>query len=84
MSIQPGCIPCIVKQAHNFAKMVGISDSEIHKQILYDTMNKLLEHKNIKTAPHFSIILQSIIGKYINVTKAYHEIKQKNLKIAMK
>jgi len=64
--------------------MTGISDSEIQKQILYETIKELLVNKNIKTAPHFSVILQSIIAKYINVNEAFREIKQKNLQKAMK
>src|SRR3972149_1999011 len=84
MSIQPGCIPCIIKQAYNFAKMTGISDSEIRNQILYETMNELLANKNIKTSPHFSVILQSIIDKYSDVKQLYRKIKQQNFQKAAK
>ncbi len=84
MSIQPGCIPCIVKQAYNLSKLAGISDSEIQKQILYETMEQLRIHKNIKTAPHFSIILQSTISKHADINKIYREIKSRNIRTAMK
>ena len=84
MGIQPGCIPCIIKQAYNFSKLAGISDGEIQRQILFETMNKLQVHKNIKTSPHFSIILQSIICKYVEVNKIYREIKSRNIRRAMK
>ena len=84
MSIQPGCIPCMVKQAYNFAKMTGISDPEIQKEILYKTMNELLANKDIKTSPHFSTKLQSIIGEYIDVNEAYGEIKDRNFRQAKK
>ncbi len=84
MSIQPGCIPCIVKQAYNFAKLIGISGPETQRQILYETMNKLEVNKNIKTSPHFSITLQSIICKYADVNKIYSEIKSRNIQEAMK
>ncbi|MFZ0454995.1 MAG: ARMT1-like domain-containing protein, partial [Ignavibacteriaceae bacterium] len=84
MSIQTGCIPCIVKQAYSFSKLAGISDVEIQKQILFETMNKLQIHKNIKTSPHFSIILQSIISKYTDINKIYREIKSRNVQRAMK
>jgi uncharacterized protein with ATP-grasp and redox domains len=83
-SIQPGCIPCIVKQAYNLSAMAGINNHKILKLILYETMEKLLVHKNLKTAPHFSIILQTIIGKYIDVNKALTEIKERNLQKALK
>lgn len=84
MSIQPGCIPCIVKQAYNFTKLAGISDAGIQKQILFETMEQLQIHKNIKTTPHFSIILQSIIGKHADVNKIYREIKSRNIRVAKK
>ena len=84
MSIQPGCIPCIVKQAYNFSKLAGISDPEIQKQILFETMEQLRVHKNINTAPHFSIILQSIICKHADINNIYKEIKLRNIRTAMK
>jgi uncharacterized protein with ATP-grasp and redox domains len=84
MSIQPGCIPCIVKQAYNLSKMAGISNHKILKLILYETMDKLLRQKDLKTAPHFSIILQSIIGKYIDIDKTLTEIKERNFQKAVK
>ena len=84
MSIQPGCVPCILKQAYNFTKLTGISDAEIQKQILFETMEQLQINKNIKTAPHFSIILQSIVCKHADVNKIYREIKSRNIRIAKK
>lgn len=84
MGIQPGCIPCIVKQAYNTVKLTKISDAEIQKQILFETMEQLQVHRNIKTAPHFSIILQSIICRYTDVNKIYREIKSRNIRTAMK
>jgi uncharacterized protein with ATP-grasp and redox domains len=84
MSIEPGCIPCIVKQAYNFSMLAGISDAEIQKQILFETMEQLLVHKDIRTAPHFSIILQSIICKHAEVNKIYKEIKSRNIRKAEK
>ncbi len=84
MSIQPGCIPCIVKQAYNFAKLAGISDPEILRQILFETMANLISNINIKTAPHFSIILQSVIDKYADIKKAFREIKERNFFLVMK
>ncbi len=80
MNLQPGCIPCIVGQAYRFSRMSGITDADTQKQVLYDTMNKLLHHNNIKTAPHFSVILQSIVGQYTDVHSAIRKIKESNLK----
>ncbi|MEJ2613588.1 MAG: ARMT1-like domain-containing protein [Ignavibacteriaceae bacterium] len=84
MSIQPGCIPCIVNQAYNTIKLTEISDAEVQKQILFETMEQLRIHKNIKTAPHFSTILHSIVCKHADVNKIYREIKSRNIRIAKK
>jgi len=84
MNIQPGCIPCIVKQAYTFARMMEISDPEIQKQILFETMNKLLENKNIRSAPHFSLILQSVISGYTDIKEVYGKIKEQNFQKAVK
>ncbi len=79
MNLQPGCIPCILGQAFRFSGMSGITDTEIQKQVLFDTMSSLLTHNNIKSAPHFSVILQSIVGKYTDVHKALRRTKEYNL-----
>jgi damage-control phosphatase, subfamily I len=84
MNIQPGCLPCIVQQAYTFSQMVGITDRETQKKILYDTMNKILIHKDIKTAAHFSAILQSIVGAYTNVDEVLRNKKTNNLREVMK
>jgi damage-control phosphatase, subfamily I len=84
MSIQPGCIPCLIKQGYSFAKLAGISDPEIQNQILFETMAKLISNLNIKTAPHFSIILQSVIDKYVDINKVFKEIKKRNIQLVMK
>jgi uncharacterized protein with ATP-grasp and redox domains len=73
-----------VKQAYSLSKMAGVINNKILAHILYETMDKLLQQKNLKTAPHFSIVLQSIIGKYVDVNKAFTEIKERNLQKAGK
>jgi damage-control phosphatase, subfamily I len=79
MKLHPGCIPCIVGQAYRLSRMSGITDADTQKQVLYDTMENLLHHNNIKTAPHFSVILQSIIGQYTDVHSAIRKTKKANL-----
>ncbi len=78
MSIQPACIPCIVKQSYTLSRLLGVEDKNIQSQIIYDTINSLLNNKEVSTAPHFSIKLQSILNKNLNGHSSFKEIKEKN------
>ena len=78
MSIQPACIPCIVKQSYTLSRLLGVEDKNIQSQIIYDTINSLLNNKKVSTAPHFSIELQSILNKNLNGHSSFKEIKEKN------
>ena len=78
MSIQPACIPCIVKQSYTLSRLLGVEDKNIQSQIIYDTINSLLNNKKVSTAPHFSIELQSILNKNLNGHSSFKKIKEKN------
>ncbi|MBN1633343.1 MAG: DUF89 family protein [Ignavibacteria bacterium] len=82
--ISPGCIPCIVKQSYTLSKIVGIKNEKVQRQIIFNTLTELLKNKEIKSAPHFSIILKKIIGKYTDVEKSFTKVKKNNLCIAKK
>jgi len=79
MLISPGCIPCIVKQSYTLSRMLGVNDKNLQSQIIYDTINLLLENKEVPSAPHFSIKLQSILNKNLNGYSSFKKIKEKNL-----
>ncbi len=82
--ISSGCIPCIVKQSYTLSKIIGIKDDKVRRKIIFHTLEELLKNKEIKSAPHFSIILKKIIGKYIDVEKSFKRVKKNNLGIAKK
>lgn len=82
--ISSGCIPCIVKQSYTLSKIIGIKDDKIQKRIIFDTLGELLRNKEIKSAPHFSIILKKIIGNYIDVNESFARVKKRNLSRAKK
>lgn len=75
--ISSGCIPCIVKQSYTLSKIIGIKDDKIRREIIFHTLEELLKNKEIKSAPHFSIILKKIMGKYIDVEKSFKRVKKK-------
>jgi len=78
----PGCIACIVKQAYSLSKLVGIADEETQKKIIFDTMEMLLENRNIETAPHFSLKMLDVLKKYVDVDEKFAEVKERNRKNA--
>lgn len=82
MNLYPKCIPCISQQAISLSEMAGITDPENQKEILYETLVNLLLHKEIKSPPHFSSILQNLIGNHTDIDKAIWEVKRKNLNMA--
>ncbi len=78
MLISPGCIPCIVKQSYSLSRLLGVEDKNVQSQIIYDTINSLSENKDIQSAPHFSIKLQSILAYHLNGNSSFKKIKEKN------
>jgi damage-control phosphatase, subfamily I len=78
MLISSGCIPCILKQSQALCNLLGVKDTNVQTQIMYDTMNALLENKEIPTAPHFSAYLQSIMNKHLNGAGSLKKIKEEN------
>ncbi len=78
MLISPGCIPCIVNQSLTQSKMLGITDVDLQQKIIYETMDLILQNKDISTAPHFSKIMVDVLKKYIDVQNIYETIKAKN------
>lgn len=78
MLISPGCIPCILKQPLTLCRLLGVSDSNVQNQILYDTMNALLANKDIPTAPHFSAYIKSIMDKHLDGKGSLQIVKEKN------
>jgi hypothetical protein len=82
--ISSGCIPCIVNQSYRLSKIVGIKQDKIQRQIIFNTMRELLKKKEIKSAPHFSVILKRIIGNYTDINESFKKVKKRNLNIAKK
>lgn len=82
MLLSPGCIPCIVRQAYNNSRMAEINNSAVQQEILYKIMSLLISDKKIISAHHFSIKLQSVLSKYVDVRKMYRQLKESNLEKA--
>ncbi len=78
MLISPGCIPCVVKQSYTLSRLLGVEDKNEQRKIIYDTISLLLDNKEMLSAPHFSIMLQSILNKNLNGQSSFKIIKEKN------
>jgi damage-control phosphatase, subfamily I len=84
MSFDPACIPCIINQANNSAKLFLDGNKSARLQILKEVC---LEVQNIEdnfTAPMFSSIIQNLIEKNLGITDPYKQAKEFNLRTAQK
>ncbi|MBN2571969.1 MAG: hypothetical protein JXA68_07565, partial [Ignavibacteriales bacterium] len=56
---EPACLPCILNQGLNSAKLFGIEDKETQLQMLNEIMNELLKFNGNLSGPLFSSTFQS-------------------------
>ncbi len=78
----PGCIPCIVKQAHTLSCILGINDAETQRVVIRETMSALMDDQALLSAPHFSTTLQSILRRATDGKASYAAIKERNMRNA--
>jgi uncharacterized protein with ATP-grasp and redox domains len=84
MSIYPECIPCIIKQSLFAAKAAKIYDKKIQMDILKQISNEINFIEKYETAPEFSSKIQSIVKNFSAINDPYEEMKEINLKKALK
>ena len=82
MSFDPQCIPCIVNQACNAAKLLAPGDKDLQLTIVKEVCRAVENIDMNYTAPMFSAIIQSIVEKHLGVGNPYGSIKEKNRKTA--
>jgi damage-control phosphatase, subfamily I len=84
MRIYPDCIPCIIKQSLYAARIAKISDEKIQVEIMKQVIKEVDNIENFETAPEFSGKIQNIVKTFSGIDDPYEEIKEKNLKKALK
>jgi len=84
MFFDPACIPCIVKQAYNSAKLFTNGNKELQLKMLKEVCASTLNLDKNSTAPMFSKQMQSIVEKYYGAEDPYKKIKEENIKKAEK
>lgn len=82
MFLDPECIPCIIKQAHNASKLFTNGNTELQYKIIREACSAVLSVKEDSTAPTFSSTIQNIIEENLCIKNPYQELKEKNLKEA--
>jgi len=82
MSFDPQCIPCIVKQACNAAKLFAHGNKDVQLTIVKEVCRAVDDIDMNYTAPMFSATIQSIVEKHLGVGNPYGSIKEKNRKTA--
>lgn len=84
MFFDPACIPCIVKQAYNSAKIFTNGNKDIQFKIVKKVCAEVINFDEDSGAPMFSKTMQSVIEKYCGEENPYKKIKEENIKKAEK
>ena len=84
MFFDPRCIPCIINQAYNAARLFNKEDKELQLKIVKEVCKSVDALDRNYTAPMFSLTIQSIVEKNLGVVNPYERIKEENRKTAEK
>jgi len=80
MLLDPGCIPCIINQAYNAAKLFTNGNKEIQFKIIKEACSKIISIDEDFTAPKFSSFIQFLIEDNIGIKNPYQKLKEINIK----
>lgn len=84
MFFDPACIPCVIKQAYNSAKLFTNGDKELQLKIIQEVCAEATKITDDYSAPKFSQKMQSVIEKYYGSENPYEKVKERNIRIAEK
>ncbi|MGB9667327.1 MAG: damage-control phosphatase ARMT1 family protein [Thermosulfidibacteraceae bacterium] len=77
MEIHSECYPCLVKQALDTLKIIGI-DEELKKSIIVEVLVQLASSPTNYPPPYVSRRIYSICASRTGIRDPYHEIKKKS------
>lgn len=83
MEIQLECLPCFLKQILEVSRM-STDQINVQKSILKDSAKLIAKFEEYKYAPAISREMYSIVKKYTDVSDPFRDIKDKNIKTALK
>ena len=79
MLFDPECIPCIINQAYNAAKLFTDGNKELQFKIVKDACEAVLSIEGDSSAPVFSSAIQNSIENTLGVINPYQKLKEENL-----
>jgi hypothetical protein len=84
MFFDPDCVPCIVNQANNSAKLFTNGNKDLQLKIIKEVCANIQYVNGNSSAPAFSKTIQLIIEKYYGADNLYKKTKEENIKQAEK
>ena len=84
MFLDPACIPCIINQSYNAAKLFTNGNKDLQLKIIKEACEEVKKVNSDFTAPLFAKSLQEIVEKNLRIKNPYKKIKEKNLDEAEK
>jgi uncharacterized protein with ATP-grasp and redox domains len=84
MFFDPRCVPCIINQAYNAARLFNKENKELQLKIVKEACKAVDTIDHNYTAPMFSLTIQSIIEKHLGIVNPYKQVKERNKKTAEK
>lgn len=83
MQVSLDCLPCQLRQILEAARL-ATNHTEKQEQIMKDALQLSLDYKSFSESPEMGRALQQIIVKHTGVLDPYKEIKDENIKEALK
>ncbi len=80
MLLDPECIPCIINQANNAARLFTNGNTELQYKLVKAACAMVLSINEDFTAPKFSSVIQSLIEKDLGIKNPYQKLKEENLR----
>ena len=82
MEIFLDCLPCILKQALEAARMVT-DNTELHKKIMDEAMHILVNYESFKNSPEIAREVHNIVKSNTGTVDPYSQIKKDDIRIAL-
>lgn len=75
------CVPCMIRQALEAARMTT-NDIEIHDKIISESLNLMTNYKKYRNSPDLAREIHRIVKEQTGINDPYSEIKEKDLEAA--
>jgi uncharacterized protein with ATP-grasp and redox domains len=81
MDVTLDCVPCLVRQALEAARMVS-SQVDVQERVLRRVLSVLKDLSYDKTPPHMATVVHAAIREELDVADPYREVKDQSAKLA--